>query len=530
MALTDAGSPARGATSEDALREHLAAAKTYLERTLHLALDQVSTYRALFEAIPDPYLATDRQGRIRHANRSAEALLGIPAEDLVGMPLARLSTVHSGDAIERLLREAPGAAGGCEGEVLFLRAGAAALRVTARVAPLAGAESEVNGLAWLLRDPARADAAPHIPLSEPAGGAQDVVDTLREPLLTLDGDLRVESANRAFYATFRVTAAEVLGLPLHALGDGQWDIPKLRSTLEEILRVGGTAEDVQVDHDFPHIGRRVMVLNARRLSDDATGAHRLLLAIEDATTRIEGERTMRRLNRQLNAANEELTTFAYSVSHDLRAPLRTLDGFSMALLEDYGEVLDEHGRDYLGRLRAAAQRMGGLIDALLQLSRITRTEPQRQQVDLSAMAGEIAAALAAGAPERQVALDIQPGLTAYGDPRLLRAALENLLGNAWKFTSRRSEARIAFGQEPWEGKMVYYVRDNGAGFDMAYAHKLFGAFQRLHGQEEFEGHGIGLATVQRIVRLHGGDVWAEGAVERGATFRFTLEDRDPAGG
>ena len=129
-----------------------------------------------------------------------------------------------------------------------------------------------------------------------------------------------------------------------------------------------------------------------------------------------------------------------------------------------------------------------------------------------------------------MALDIQPGLTAYGDPRLLRAALENLLGNAWKFTSRRSEARIAFGQEPWEGKMVYYVRDNGAGFDMAYAHKLFGAFQRLHGQEEFEGHGIGLATVQRIVRLHGGDVWAEGAVERGATFRFTLEDRDPAGG
>jgi light-regulated signal transduction histidine kinase (bacteriophytochrome) len=225
---------------------------------------------------------------------------------------------------------------------------------------------------------------------------------------------------------------------------------------------------------------------------------------------------------QLEAANRELEAFSYSVSHDLRAPLRGIDGFSQALLEDYSEQLDDHGRDYLRRVRAATQRMSGLIDDLLNLSRITRSELRREAVDLSALVRSIAEQLRQAQPERHVEFRIADGLTAQGDPRLLRIALENLLGNAWKFTAKTADAVVEFGLTRAGGDDVYFVRDNGAGFDMAYAGKLFGAFQRLHDVREFEGTGIGLATVQRIVRRHGGDVRAEGEPERGATFFFTL--------
>jgi len=225
---------------------------------------------------------------------------------------------------------------------------------------------------------------------------------------------------------------------------------------------------------------------------------------------------------QLEAANRELEAFSYSVSHDLRAPLRGIDGFSQALLEDYADTLDDQGRDYLRRVRSATQRMAGLIDDLLNLSRITRGELRREAVDLSAQARSVAEQLRQAQPERQVEFHIADGLTAEGDPRLLRIALENLLGNAWKFTGKTDPAVIEFGLRRERGEAIYFVRDNGAGFDMAYAGKLFGAFQRLHDVREFEGTGIGLATVQRIIRRHGGRVWAEGESGHGATFHFTL--------
>ena len=242
--------------------------------------------------------------------------------------------------------------------------------------------------------------------------------------------------------------------------------------------------------------------------------------IQRYTTQLEdlvAERTA-----ELAAVNRELEAFAYSVSHDLRAPLRSIDGFSQALLEDYAGVLDARGQDYLRRVRAASQRMGQIIDDLLQLSRLTRRGMHRQRVDLSDLARQVAEELAQQEPERQVEWVIAADVIATGDPHLLRVALENLLGNAWKFTSKHAEARIEFGVEEDKDQAVYFVRDDGAGFDMAYADKLFGAFQRLHGLAEFEGTGIGLATVQRIIHRHGGQVWAEGEVERGATFYFTL--------
>jgi signal transduction histidine kinase len=224
----------------------------------------------------------------------------------------------------------------------------------------------------------------------------------------------------------------------------------------------------------------------------------------------------------LAAVNQELEAFSYSVSHDLRAPLRSIDGFSQALLEDYEAKLDTQGKDYLQRVRSASQRMGQLIDDMLNLSRVTRTEIRRETVDLSALAHTVAAGLQKAQPQRDATFVIAEGLVANGDEGLLRVALENLLGNAWKFTGKRPDTRIEFGAIEQNGTKAYMVRDNGAGFDMAYADKLFKTFQRLHEVAEFEGTGIGLATVQRIIRRHGGSVWAEGAVDQGATFYFTL--------
>jgi signal transduction histidine kinase len=224
----------------------------------------------------------------------------------------------------------------------------------------------------------------------------------------------------------------------------------------------------------------------------------------------------------LIAANRELDAFSYSVSHDLRAPLRAVDGFSQALLDDYNDALDDAGRDFLHRLRAESQRMGQLIDDLIGLSRLSRTDLQMAEIDLSAMVCHIAAELQETDLARNVEFAIQDGVHAYGDERLLHLALQNLLGNAWKFTARQPRARIEFGCIDRGQPVEFYVRDNGAGFDMAYANKLFGPFQRLHAMEEFAGTGIGLATVQRIVHRHGGSVRAEGAVGEGATFYFRL--------
>jgi len=226
---------------------------------------------------------------------------------------------------------------------------------------------------------------------------------------------------------------------------------------------------------------------------------------------------------ELEAANRELEAFSYSVSHDLRAPLRSVSGFCAIVVEDHGDALDPEARALLGRVQAAAERMGTLIDNLLGLARLSRAEMRREEVDLGAIARRVAAGLREREPDRDVEVRIG-GARAQGDARLLRIVLDNLLGNAWKFTAGTPGAVIEFGAVDEDGSRSFFVRDNGAGFDMAYADKLFGPFQRLHHDDEFVGTGIGLATVQRIIRRHGGDIRAEGTPGAGATFTFTIPD------
>jgi PAS domain S-box-containing protein len=271
--------------------------------------------------------------------------------------------------------------------------------------------------------------------------------------------------------------------------------------------------------------------------DDAGVPKFVLRSTRDVTQRKLAEAEVRRLNvelerrvdertAQLQGANRDLESYSYSVSHDLRTPLRSIVGFSRALLEDHAEQLPDEGRDYAARVVAAAERMGRLIDGLLRLSRTTAGEMERELIDVSAMATDVSASLAAGSPERAVTVEIEPHMVAHADRALLQIVLDNLLANAWKFTAGRGDAHVWVGMTARDGVRTFFVRDNGAGFDMAYAARLFTPFQRLHRTDEYEGSGIGLATVHRIVSRHGGRVWAESAPQQGATFYFTCEGAD----
>lgn len=362
---------------------------------------------------------------------------------------------------------------------------------------------------------------------ESAARLKGTMDTMQEGAQIIDPEWRYVYVNDAVAEQGRRPTDELLGRTMMEVYPGIEDTEMFRQ-LQRCLETG-KSHIMENEFTFPDGSVGWFDLRIQRVPEG------VFILSTEITERKQVERQMRQLNEQLErrvkertaeleAANRELEAFAYSVSHDLRAPLRGIDGFTQALVEDHGDQLDDQARSYTRRVRAAAQRMGRLIDDLLQLSRVTRAGMSRENVDLSDLAHETVGVLRESEPDRQVEFVIDEQLRCHGDGSLMRVALDNLLENAWKFTSREPQARIQVGREHSNGQAAFYVRDNGIGFDMEYAEKLFGEFQRLHSAADFPGTGVGLAIVRRIIRRHGGEVWAEAAVGEGATFYFTLPE------
>lgn len=357
-----------------------------------------------------------------------------------------------------------------------------------------------------------------------------ILDIAADAIISVDRGQRVILFNQGAERIFGFSTAEIIGQPLdlllplaarasHHHHVGHFDKQGGSRRMGQRGIIAGRRKDGTV---FP--------AEASISRIELAGAVTYTAILRDISEAQQAQEAIQTLNADLNlraaqleSANRELEAFSYSVSHDLRAPLRSIDGFSQVLMEDFVDLLPEEARDHLQRIRAATQRMAQLIDDMLSLSRVTRGTVNRQAVDLTALVSAISQELQAGQPDRQVTFAITPGVVGDADPHLIRIALTNLLGNAWKYTSKHTAARIEFGvRTDAQGRTLYFVKDDGAGFDMTYANKLFGVFQRLHGMNEYPGTGVGLATVQRIIHKHGGEVWAEGAIEQGATFSFTL--------
>ncbi|MBE0622415.1 MAG: PAS domain S-box protein [Burkholderiales bacterium] len=345
----------------------------------------------------------------------------------------------------------------------------------------------------------------------------------------LDADGNVLEVSDSFCQMLGYSREELIGANV-SLWDAQWSPQELKQIIAKHVAMEGRTV-IETRHRRRDGSMFDVEVTGQGLELDGRPA--LFNSSRDITERVRAQDELRRLNESLEqrvaertnalqVANRELEAFSYSVSHDLRAPLRAIQGFSQILHEEYAVQIDAQGKDMLARVSAATEKMGELIEDLLKLSRISRQEMQRGPVDLSALAREVVEELTADEPERNVEWVIALQLLAHGDLGLLRLALHNLIGNAWKYSARRDPARIEFGVMEKEDRPVYFVRDNGAGFDMAHADKLFRAFQRLHSAAEFSGTGIGLATVARIIHRHGGDVWGEGRVDEGASFYFTL--------
>jgi PAS domain S-box-containing protein len=488
-------------------------------------------FRSLLANVRDyAIVMLDAGGRVVSWNEGARRITGWEEDEIVGQPIARfypaeeVDAARPSDALDAATR-----AGRFESQGWRVRKDGSRYWAESIITVAEDETGRPRGFWSISRDiTERSRAEEAMRASETK--FRRLLETAPDGIVIVDEHGRIVLANAQAQRLFGYAEQEFLGQPVEML------LPaRLRDTHER-----HRAQYAAEPRTRP-MGAGLSLWGLRKdastfpveisLSPIQTDEGLLVIsAIRDITERRVAEERIRGLNQDLEhriaelaALNKELEAFSYSVSHDLRAPLRSIDGFSQALLEDYADRLDEEGRDYLRRVRAATQRMGDLIDDLLTLSRVTRREMRRESVDLSGLARTIVEQLQKLDGDRDVIFTIEDGLRAHGDPHLLRVALENLIGNAWKFTSKQPDARIEFRAiRDDDGRLKYFVRDNGVGFDMAYSGKLFGAFQRLHRASEFPGTGIGLATVQRIITRHAGHVWAEAEVGKGATFFFTL--------
>jgi PAS domain S-box-containing protein len=496
------------------------AARRLAEQALRASEERL---RLLVEGVRDYAIyMLDPSGRVASWNRGAQQIKGFTREEIVGQ---HFSCFYPPEAVAagapgRALRTAA-EAGRFEEESWRVRKDGSRFWADVIITPVRDAHGDIVGFAKVTRDLTdRQRAEETLRASEERFRA--LAATANDAIISADSRAHVTYFNPGAERIFGYTAGEVTGQPLTMLMPERFQaahsagVARYLSTGQAHV-VGRTVELVGRRRDATEFPIELSLASWRRGTEIAFTA-----IIRDVTERKRIDELLRRHTAQLEVTNAELDAFAYSVSHDLRAPLRSIDGFSQALLEDYSKQLDPTGQDYLRRVRAATQRMGALIDDLLNLSHVTRSEMAIRTVDVSDLARQLAGELASGDPERKVDVVIAPGLEARADEGLLRIVLQNLIGNAWKFTGKRTDPRIEVGMVAANGERAYFVRDNGAGFDMTYAPKLFGAFQRLHRATEFPGTGVGLATVQRIIHRHGGRVWAESAVDRGATFYFTL--------
>jgi PAS domain S-box-containing protein len=337
-----------------------------------------------------------------------------------------------------------------------------------------------------------------------------------------DAEGRFLFVNGPFEKRFGVSEARALGKTVHEFVEG----PNADMLQRDDARVleGQAPVEVEKVYQTPDGPRHYRSVELP-LVEPGQGAYALCSVATDVTREKLASEGLSVAREATEAANRQLESLTRALADELLAPLRSIDGFTQALLEDCGAALDETSRSHLSNVRQSAQRMATLIDSLLSLSKLSRGELRSSEVDLTDLARRVAAHLLETEPDRRVSFEIQPGLRAQGDPRLFGAVLQNLLGNSWKFTRRREHAEIVVGQSSERGTNVYFVRDNGAGFDMAHSGKLFSVFETLHSRREFGGNGVGLATVQRIVNRHGGRVWAEAVVDHGATFYFTLGEQ-----
>jgi PAS domain S-box-containing protein len=363
---------------------------------------------------------------------------------------------------------------------------------------------------------------PHAELSRARAQLEAVLDATGAVVYLRDADGRFVFVNRAFEQLFGVSEARVLGKTAHELSTGL-----NASTLQrEDARVREAQVPIESEKAYLRAdGTRSYRTLDIPLVDPVQGVYAMCSVATDVTRERRASEALALAKESTDAANRQLESFSQSLADELLAPLRSIDGFTQALLEDCGGALDPQSKSHLSNVRQSAQRMATLIDALQALSKLSRGELRPSEVDLTDLARGVAAQLRQTEPERLVSFEIQPGLRAQGDPRLFGAVLHNLLGNSWKFTRRREHAEIVVGQSSDRGLPVYFVKDNGAGFDMAHSNKLFAVFETLHSRREFDGNGVGLATVQRIVNRHGGRVWAEAVVDHGATFFFTIGEQ-----